>query len=170
MCMFMYLWFWTSLGSLPISFCVCVYLMSLPCDMSTCFFPVLSPDAHRALELLEDYHTRLTKPQDRPLKTAIERVIRIFKSRLFQALLGKLFESVCVGTNRESVSINGSGLRFPFIWSSRSVSCSSFHWSELFMSACGHAWSQMSDCLISVHVTVTESGCQGEKIWRAEVL
>ena len=47
-------------------------------------------DAHRALELLEDYHTRLTKPQDRPLKTAIERVIRIFKSRLFQALLGKL--------------------------------------------------------------------------------
>lgn len=46
-------------------------------------------DAHRALELLEDYHTRLNKPQDRPLKHAIERVIRIFKSRLFQALLGK---------------------------------------------------------------------------------
>ncbi|CAG5117164.1 unnamed protein product, partial [Candidula unifasciata] len=49
--------------------------------------PVRKEDAHRALELLEDYHTRLTKPQDRPLKTAIERVIRIFKSRLFQALL-----------------------------------------------------------------------------------
>nr|KAG5699269.1 hypothetical protein BaRGS_000471 [Batillaria attramentaria] len=49
--------------------------------------PVRKQDAHRALELLEDYHTRLTKPQDRPLKTAIERVIRIFKSRLFQALL-----------------------------------------------------------------------------------
>lgn len=48
-------------------------------------------DAHRALELLEDYHSRLTKPQDRPLRNAIERVIRIFKSRLFQALLGKNF-------------------------------------------------------------------------------
>ncbi|XP_077987668.1 disks large homolog 1-like isoform X3 [Glandiceps talaboti] len=43
--------------------------------------------AHRALELLEEYHGRLTKPGDRPLRTAIERVIRIFKSRLFQALL-----------------------------------------------------------------------------------
>ncbi|KAK3586639.1 hypothetical protein CHS0354_024244 [Potamilus streckersoni] len=49
--------------------------------------PVRKQDAHRALELLEDYHSRLTKPQDKPLKNAIERVIRIFKSRLFQALL-----------------------------------------------------------------------------------
>ncbi|KAK3096187.1 hypothetical protein FSP39_024179 [Pinctada imbricata] len=44
-------------------------------------------DAHRALELLEDYHSRLNLPQDKQLKTAIERVIRIFKSKLFQALL-----------------------------------------------------------------------------------
>nr|BAK23256.1 discs large 1 [Gryllus bimaculatus] len=43
--------------------------------------------AHRALELLEDYHEKLTKPQDKQLRLAIERVIRIFKSRLFQALL-----------------------------------------------------------------------------------
>uniref|UniRef100_A0A182TYY6 L27 domain-containing protein n=1 Tax=Anopheles melas TaxID=34690 RepID=A0A182TYY6_9DIPT len=43
--------------------------------------------AHRALELLEDYHSRLSTPQDRALRSAIERVIRIFKSRLFQALL-----------------------------------------------------------------------------------
>lgn len=49
--------------------------------------PVRKQDAHRALELLEDYHSRLTKPQDRPLRNAIERVIRIFKSRLFMALL-----------------------------------------------------------------------------------
>nr|AUG84417.1 Dlg [Platynereis dumerilii] len=49
--------------------------------------PVKKQDAHRALELLEDYHSRLTKPQDRPLRNAIERVIRIFKSRLFMALL-----------------------------------------------------------------------------------
>ncbi|CAK9815853.1 Disks large 1 tumor suppressor protein [Anthophora quadrimaculata] len=45
--------------------------------------------AHRALELLEDYHAKLTRPQDKQLRLAIERVIRIFKSRLFQALLGK---------------------------------------------------------------------------------
>ncbi|KAI4484793.1 hypothetical protein M0804_007359 [Polistes exclamans] len=47
--------------------------------------------AHRALELLEDYHAKLTRPQDKALRLAIERVIRIFKSRLFQALLALLF-------------------------------------------------------------------------------
>ncbi|KAL1464400.1 hypothetical protein WDU94_004050 [Cyamophila willieti] len=46
-------------------------------------------EAHRALELLEDYHSKLTGPSDKQLRLAIERVIRIFKSRLFQALLGK---------------------------------------------------------------------------------
>ncbi|XP_077283992.1 MAGUK family member discs large 1 isoform X3 [Arctopsyche grandis] len=49
--------------------------------------PVRKQEAHRALELLEDYHSKLVKPQDRQLRIAIERVIRIFKSRLFQALL-----------------------------------------------------------------------------------
>lgn len=49
--------------------------------------PVKRQDAHRALELLELYHARLTKPQDRLLRSAIERVIHIFKGRLFQALL-----------------------------------------------------------------------------------
>jgi len=44
-------------------------------------------EAHRALELLEEYHAKLTSPQDKQLRAAIERVIRIFKSRLFQALL-----------------------------------------------------------------------------------
>jgi len=52
-------------------------------------FALYIVDAHRALELLEDYHQRLSKAQDKPLKNAIERVIRIFKSRLFQALLGR---------------------------------------------------------------------------------
>ena len=46
-------------------------------------------DAYRALELLEDYHSRLTRPQDRQLRSAIEKVIETFKSRLFQALIGK---------------------------------------------------------------------------------
>lgn len=50
-------------------------------------------DAHRALELLEEYHSTLSGDEDTPLRSAIERVIRIFRSRLFQALLG---ECVCV--------------------------------------------------------------------------
>jgi len=49
--------------------------------------PVRKQEAHRALELLEEYHAKLTSPQDKQLRAAIERVIRIFKSRLFQALL-----------------------------------------------------------------------------------
>ncbi|XP_063591865.1 disks large homolog 1-like [Penaeus indicus] len=49
--------------------------------------PVRKQEAHRALELLEDYHSKLNRPQDKQLRAAIERVIRIFKSRLFQALL-----------------------------------------------------------------------------------
>lgn len=44
-------------------------------------------EAHRALELLEEYHSKLTSPRDKQLKNALERVLRIFKSRLFQALL-----------------------------------------------------------------------------------
>lgn len=39
--------------------------------------------------MLEEYHAKLTSPQDKQLRSAIERVISIFKSRLFQALLGK---------------------------------------------------------------------------------
>ena len=38
----------------------------------------------RALELLEDYYSRLAEDEERQLRAAIERVIRIFKSRLFQ--------------------------------------------------------------------------------------
>jgi len=47
-------------------------------------------DAYRALELLEDYHSRLMRPQDRQLRGAIEKIIQTFKSRLFQALIGEL--------------------------------------------------------------------------------
>lgn len=49
--------------------------------------PVCKAEAHRALELLEDYYSRLAEDEERQLRAAIERVIRIFKSRLFQALL-----------------------------------------------------------------------------------
>ncbi|KAL1123400.1 hypothetical protein AAG570_002480 [Ranatra chinensis] len=59
----------------------------------------LYSEAHRALELLEDYHSKLTKPQDKQLRLAIERVIRIFKSRLFQALLGGFVTMYKTATN-----------------------------------------------------------------------
>ena len=46
--------------------------------------PVCKAEAHRALELLEDYYSRLDDNEEKELKAAIERVIKIFKSRLFQ--------------------------------------------------------------------------------------
>ncbi|XP_051782920.1 disks large homolog 2 isoform X14 [Erpetoichthys calabaricus] len=49
--------------------------------------PVKKQDAARALVLLEDYCSKLQKPEEQQLKTAIQRVMLIFKSSLFQALL-----------------------------------------------------------------------------------
>jgi len=49
--------------------------------------PVCKAEAHRALELLEDYYSRLDDVEERELKVAIERVIKIFKSRLFQVTM-----------------------------------------------------------------------------------
>uniref|UniRef100_A0A674C512 Discs, large homolog 2 (Drosophila) n=1 Tax=Salmo trutta TaxID=8032 RepID=A0A674C512_SALTR len=49
--------------------------------------PVRKKDTARALELLEDYCAKLTKPEEQQLKTAIQRVMGVFKSSLFQALL-----------------------------------------------------------------------------------
>uniref|UniRef100_A0A673M6K6 L27-1 domain-containing protein n=1 Tax=Sinocyclocheilus rhinocerous TaxID=307959 RepID=A0A673M6K6_9TELE len=44
----------------------------------------------KAICLLEDYCSKLKKPEEQQLKTAILRVMGIFKSSLFQALIGKL--------------------------------------------------------------------------------
>ncbi|CAG2101370.1 unnamed protein product [Medioppia subpectinata] len=62
-------------------------------------------EAHRALELLEEYHSSLTSPQDKQLRNAIERVIRIFKSRLFQALLDiqEFYELTLLDANKSVV-------------------------------------------------------------------
>ncbi|KAI6243999.1 Guanylate kinase [Aphelenchoides fujianensis] len=48
--------------------------------------PIKKSEAHRALELLEEYHSELQRPSDAELKIAIEKVISIFKTNLFQAL------------------------------------------------------------------------------------
>ncbi|XP_072119410.1 disks large homolog 2 isoform X2 [Mobula birostris] len=49
--------------------------------------PVNKQDTQRALLLLEDYCSKLKKPEEKQLKNAVEKVINIFKSGLFQALL-----------------------------------------------------------------------------------
>ncbi|NXV14988.1 DLG1 protein, partial [Cepphus grylle] len=45
-------------------------------------------DTDRALVLLEEYCKKLKKPEEQQLKKAIRKVMGIFKSSLFQALLG----------------------------------------------------------------------------------
>ncbi|XP_035288160.1 disks large homolog 2 isoform X15 [Anguilla anguilla] len=56
-------------------------------DCQEARMPVRKKDTARALGLLEDYCTKLRKPEEQQLKTAILRVMGIFKSSLFQALL-----------------------------------------------------------------------------------
>ncbi|XP_052403373.1 discs large homolog 1-like protein isoform X7 [Carassius gibelio] len=49
--------------------------------------PVRKKDAQRALLLLEDYRSKLSNTEDRQLRNSIQRVIDIFQSNLFQALI-----------------------------------------------------------------------------------
>nr|XP_025038037.1 disks large homolog 1-like [Pelodiscus sinensis] len=52
--------------------------------------PVKKKDTDRALALLEEYCKKLKKPEEQQLKKAIKKVMGIFKSSLFQALIGFL--------------------------------------------------------------------------------
>ncbi|XP_022537072.2 disks large homolog 2 isoform X30 [Astyanax mexicanus] len=49
--------------------------------------PLRKRDTTRALGLLEDYCSKLKKPEEQQLKSAIQRVVGIFRSSLFQALI-----------------------------------------------------------------------------------
>ncbi|ELK38029.1 Disks large like protein 1 [Myotis davidii] len=49
--------------------------------------PVRKQDTQRALQLLEEYRSKLSQTEDRQLRSSIERVINIFQSNLFQALI-----------------------------------------------------------------------------------
>ncbi|KAF6118316.1 discs large MAGUK scaffold protein 1 [Phyllostomus discolor] len=49
--------------------------------------PVRKQDTQRALHLLEEYRLKLSHTEDRQLRSSIERVINIFQSNLFQALI-----------------------------------------------------------------------------------
>ncbi|XP_076323912.1 disks large 1 tumor suppressor protein-like isoform X3 [Tachypleus tridentatus] len=75
-------------------------------------------EAHRALELLEEYHTKLTKPQDKQLRNAIERVIRIFKSRLFLALLDiqEFYEMTLLDDNKSVQQKTAETLQIACKW------------------------------------------------------
>ncbi|XP_023367550.1 disks large homolog 2 isoform X1 [Otolemur garnettii] len=49
--------------------------------------PIKKKDTDRAFLLLEEYCKKLRKPEEQPLKNAVKKVMGIFKSSLFQALL-----------------------------------------------------------------------------------
>lgn len=50
--------------------------------------PVLA-DTQRAVEILARYQGSLQSPAEQPLQVSIEKVVHVFQSELFQALLGK---------------------------------------------------------------------------------
>ncbi|NXO73195.1 DLG1 protein, partial [Phainopepla nitens] len=56
-------------------------------------------DTDRALVLLEEYCKKLRKPEEQQLKKAIRKVMGIFKSSLFQALLGSFKKKARHGTS-----------------------------------------------------------------------
>lgn len=46
-------------------------------------------DAQRAVAILARYRGILQSPAEQPLRASVEKVVRVFQSELFQALLGK---------------------------------------------------------------------------------
>ncbi|XP_029483040.1 disks large homolog 2 isoform X22 [Oncorhynchus nerka] len=64
--------------------------------------PVRQKDTARALGLLEDYCAKLRKPEEQQLKTSIQRVMGVFKSSLFQALLDiqEIYEVTLLNTQK----------------------------------------------------------------------
>ncbi|CAF2449682.1 unnamed protein product [Rotaria sp. Silwood2] len=80
--------------------------------------PVRKQDAYRALELLEEYYNRLDSPEDKPLKNAIDRVIKVFKSRLFQALLDiqEFYESILLDEQRDRTAKMDATLHLAEEW------------------------------------------------------
>ncbi|XP_022238114.1 disks large 1 tumor suppressor protein-like isoform X4 [Limulus polyphemus] len=83
---------------------------------------VKNEEAHRALELLEEYHNKLIHTQDKQLKNAIERVIKIFKSRLFQALLDiqEFYEVTLLDDDKSIQQKTAETLQIAFRWETSS--------------------------------------------------
>ncbi|CAF4456343.1 unnamed protein product, partial [Rotaria magnacalcarata] len=76
--------------------------------------PIRKQDAYQALELLEQYYNRLDGQQDKQLKIAIDRVIKVFKSRLFQALIDiqEFYESILLDENSDPTAKAAATLQF----------------------------------------------------------
>ncbi|XP_038672367.1 disks large homolog 1 isoform X38 [Scyliorhinus canicula] len=73
--------------------------------------PVRKQDAQRALKLLENYRAKLGKTEDRQLRASIERVINIFRSNLFQALIDiQEFYEVSLLDNQPVLAQNTTGI------------------------------------------------------------
>ncbi|GAA6102534.1 disks large homolog 1 isoform X1 [Tachysurus ichikawai] len=49
--------------------------------------PVRKKDTQQALKLLEEYRSKLNQPEDAQLRHSIDRVISVFQSSLFHALI-----------------------------------------------------------------------------------
>ncbi|XP_046731955.1 discs large homolog 1-like protein isoform X13 [Silurus meridionalis] len=73
--------------------------------------PVRQKDAQRALLLLEEYRTKLNNTEDRQLRHSIQRVIDIFQSNLFQALIDiqEFYEVTLLDNQICSEPAKGSG-------------------------------------------------------------
>ncbi|PAA46931.1 hypothetical protein BOX15_Mlig003967g3 [Macrostomum lignano] len=80
--------------------------------------PVRKEDATRALELLEQYHRRLNTTEDAQLRASIERVIKIFKSKLFNALLDiqEFYEVTLIDENKTAEQRALESVKEPDRW------------------------------------------------------
>lgn len=72
---------------------MCYFLVHMQIHKDTQYVPeiltiLVFSDTQRALHLLEEYRSKLSQTEDRQLRSSIERVINIFQSNLFQALIG----------------------------------------------------------------------------------
>ncbi|XP_023125786.1 disks large homolog 1 isoform X10 [Amphiprion ocellaris] len=72
--------------------------------------PVRKKDAQRALLLLEEYRAKLNHVEDRQLRHSIQRVIDIFQSNLFQALIDiqEFYEVTLLDSQRWAESSKGA--------------------------------------------------------------
>ncbi|KAM9321767.1 discs large homolog 1-like protein isoform 13-T13 [Pholidichthys leucotaenia] len=80
--------------------------------------PVRRKDAQRALVLLEEYRAKLHKTEDRQLRLSIQRVIDIFQSSLFQALIDiqEFYEVTLLDSQRWAEPQKGAELASVTLW------------------------------------------------------
>uniref|UniRef100_A0A672LKY9 Disks large homolog 2-like n=1 Tax=Sinocyclocheilus grahami TaxID=75366 RepID=A0A672LKY9_SINGR len=76
--------------------------------------PLRKRDTARAICLLEDYCSKLKKPEEQQLKTAILRVMGIFKSSLFQALVDiqEFYELTLLNSQKSFITLLHFALRW----------------------------------------------------------